>query len=69
MSTEGVQPGTLKLFPCPFCQSRAVRLIGGSRVFRHYECDDCAEVWTATEPPKATDWPFRQVPFPPATLQ
>jgi transposase-like protein len=69
MTTEAVKPVPLKLFPCPFCRSRAVRLIGGSRLFRHYECDDCAEVWTATEPPKARDWPFGHVPFPPATLQ
>ena len=34
-------------FPCPFCHSTRVILVGGGLVFLHYECADCAEVWTA----------------------
>jgi hypothetical protein len=34
-------------FPCPFCRSSRVVLIGGGLVFLHYECAECAEVWTA----------------------
>jgi transposase-like protein len=35
------------LFPCPFCQSTRVFLIGGGQAFVHYRCPDCSEVWTA----------------------
>jgi hypothetical protein len=34
-------------FPCPFCHSPRVRLVGGGLVFLHYRCGECAEVWTA----------------------
>lgn len=34
-------------FPCPFCQSTRVALLGGGLVFHHYKCGECAEVWTA----------------------
>ena len=34
-------------FPCPFCQSKRVVLIGGGPAFLHYRCPDCSEVWTA----------------------
>ena len=34
-------------FPCPFCQSSRVVLVGGGLVFLHYECSACHEVWTA----------------------
>ena len=34
-------------FPCPFCQSTRVVLVGGGLVFLHYECSACHEVWTA----------------------
>jgi transposase-like protein len=34
-------------FPCPFCQSTRVVLVGGGLVFLHYECSTCHEVWTA----------------------
>ncbi len=42
MSVEGARP-----FPCPFCGSENVLLVGGGLVFLHYQCSDCAEVWTA----------------------
>jgi transposase-like protein len=38
---------TTQPFPCPFCQSSRVVLLGGGLVFLHYECAECAEVWTA----------------------
>ena len=34
-------------FPCPFCQSSRVVLVGGGLVFLHYECSACHEVWTS----------------------
>jgi transposase-like protein len=34
-------------FPCPFCRSDRVKLVGGGRQFVHYRCCECAEVWTA----------------------
>jgi len=34
-------------FPCPFCHSAGVVLVGEGRHFQHYRCVDCAEVWTA----------------------
>jgi hypothetical protein len=34
-------------FPCPFCKSPDVRLIGEGPVFVHYRCGGCAETWTA----------------------
>ena len=39
------------MFPCPFCRSSAVLLIGGSRVYLYYQCGDCAEIWTALDVP------------------
>ena len=36
-----------KPFPCPFCQSGRVVLVGGGLVFLHYRCGECSEVWTA----------------------
>ena len=39
-------------FPCPFCQSNHVELVGGGLVFLHYECAECAEVWTAMAAPR-----------------
>lgn len=42
-------------FPCPFCQSEAVLLIGGSRHHLYYSCAACAEIWTATHPPADPD--------------
>jgi transposase-like protein len=36
-----------QLFPCPFCNSGRIRVIGGSRTFLYYNCDDCSEAWTA----------------------
>jgi transposase-like protein len=38
---------TFDVFPCPFCRSAHVTLIGGVRSFVHYRCTDCEEVWTA----------------------
>lgn len=38
-------------FPCPFCHSPRVALIGGGLVFLHYKCGECAEVWTAMGAP------------------
>lgn len=40
-------------FPCPFCHSSRVALIGGGLVFLHYKCTECAEVWTAMSAPHA----------------
>lgn len=34
-------------FPCPFCESTHVVLVGSGLVFLHYKCGACAEVWTA----------------------
>jgi transposase-like protein len=34
------------LFPCPYCSSTAVHVIGNGRVFVHYHCDECRETWT-----------------------
>jgi transposase-like protein len=47
------------LFPCPYCGSAAVHVIGQGRVFVHYHCDDCRETWTGarfndTRPPTHT---------------
>ena len=42
MTTSDATP-----FPCPFCQSSRVVLVGGGLVFLHYECSACHEVWTA----------------------
>ena len=39
------------MFPCPFCRSSAVLLIGGSKVYLYYQCGDCAEIWTALDVP------------------
>lgn len=41
-------------FPCPFCHSSRVALIGGGLVFLHYKCVECAEVWTAMVRLRAT---------------
>ena len=35
-------------FPCPFCGSVTPLRIGGNRVFLHYRCQRCSEVWTVT---------------------
>ena len=40
----------MNLFPCPFCQSAAVKSTGGGRHFLHYRCTSCQEVWTAQSP-------------------
>jgi transposase-like protein len=45
----------LELFPCPFCRSDHVCLIGSARSFLHYRCVACEEVWTAMRVPAATD--------------
>ena len=34
------------LFPCPYCSSAAVHVIGQGRVFVHYHCEECRETWT-----------------------
>ena len=34
------------LFPCPYCGSTAVHVIGHGRVFVHYHYDECRETWT-----------------------
>jgi len=39
-------------FPCPFCRSARVDLVGGGLVFLHYKCGACAEVWTAMAAPR-----------------
>lgn len=36
-------------FPCPFCRSRAILLIGHSRTYLYYRCGDCYEIWTVAE--------------------
>ena len=57
---------SLDRFPCPFCRSTRVFLIGSGRTFLHYRCPDCSEVWTAMrhrsdaesvfpEPPRAAE--------------
>jgi transposase-like protein len=42
---------TFDVFPCPFCRSGHVALIGGVRSFVHYRCSGCEEVWTAMRAP------------------
>lgn len=45
-------PSSADLFPCPFCQSSDVKVIGQGRVFMHYRCGNCSENWTGvTFPP------------------
>ena len=39
-------------FPCPFCQSSRVVLLGSGLVFLHYRCAECSEVWTAMAAPR-----------------
>ena len=34
-------------FPCPFCESRHVEVVGSGLVFLHYRCGECSEVWTS----------------------
>jgi transposase-like protein len=38
-------------FPCPFCRSARVAVIGAARRFLHYRCTTCEEVWTAMRVP------------------
>ncbi len=38
---------TSELFPCPFCRSAYVSVVGAARRFLHYRCATCEEVWTA----------------------
>ena len=38
---------TSDLFPCPFCRSPLVSIVGAARRFLHYRCAACEEVWTA----------------------
>ena len=45
-STELSRPEPIQ-FPCPFCDSNRIGVIGGSPTFLYYRCDDCAESWTA----------------------
>ena len=37
------------VFPCPFCRSGALLLIGGTRRYLYYSCGECSEVWTAAD--------------------
>lgn len=39
------------MFPCPFCRSPRVSVIGAARRFLHYRCGACEEVWTAMNAP------------------
>jgi DNA-directed RNA polymerase subunit RPC12/RpoP len=50
--SEAVQlPSTVTpFFPCPFCRSRVLLLIGGTRFYLYYRCGECSEVWTVTDP-------------------
>ena len=38
--------GATYLFPCPFCGSGSVHVVGGGQRFLHYRCETCAEFWT-----------------------
>jgi hypothetical protein len=50
-------------FPCPFCGSSAILLIGGSLIFLYYRCGSCWEIWTVTAPPEQVDrWDQPQFP-------
>ena len=33
-------------FPCPFCGSGSIEVIGDGPRFMHYRCDACSEFWT-----------------------
>jgi hypothetical protein len=48
MTTSEASPA----FPCPFCQSSHVALVGNGLVFVHYKCTECSEVWTAMAAPR-----------------
>lgn len=41
------KPSSDTAFPCPFCGSNRIQLIGGSKSFLYYSCAECAEPWTA----------------------
>ena len=47
VDTDVTRPIDPERFPCPFCDSDRVDVIGGSRTFLYYRCADCAEAWTA----------------------
>jgi hypothetical protein len=49
-------------FPCPFCDSPHVDLVGGGLVFLHYRCNDCSEVWTAMAAAPIVTHPRRPEP-------
>ena len=55
------------VFPCPFCHSNRVMLIGGGRALQHYRCSDCAEVWTAMSAPRPG--PKHRTGFAPAAVK
>src|SRR5688500_5218017 len=43
-----------EVFPCPFCRSGALLLIGGTRRFLYYSCGECSEIWTAADAEPST---------------
>ncbi len=47
-----MKTATSDLFPCPFCRSGEVAVIGSARKFLHYRCAACQEVWTAMRAPE-----------------
>ena len=52
------------VFPCPFCRSGEVAVIGSARKFLHYRCAACEEVWTAMRAPEPAE--RRSLPWPPS---
>ena len=47
-----MKTATSDVFPCPFCRSGEVAVIGSARKFLHYRCAACEEVWTAMRAPE-----------------
>ena len=47
-------------FPCPYCGSCMVLLIGANQLFLHQRCEECQEVWTETLFPEPEPPPRRQ---------
>ena len=59
-----MKTATSDVFPCPFCRSGEVAVIGSARKFLHYRCAACEEVWTAMRAPEPAE--KRSLPLAPS---
>ena len=50
-----MKTSTSNVFPCPFCRSGEVSVVGSARKFLHYRCATCEEVWTAMRAPEPAE--------------